>query len=95
MEEKLKKENLPQPTQIINIPIQTFYANGMKVGLSLTDVVITFSLNGQPIQIMNLSYSTAKTLAENLNIVLNDLEQRTKTKVLSMKDVNDVLQLKS
>ena len=60
-----EKPTQPQQIQrVINVNIPIIYANSFQVGLSVSDIAITLMANGQPFQILNVSYSTAKGLAE-------------------------------
>lgn len=53
------------------------YANGFNVMAGNADLIITLLLNGQQTQVVNMSFSTAKTLAQGLSNVIQYLEATT------------------
>lgn len=72
-----------KPTKADDISIETIqnlpnnYANGFNIMAGNADIVITLLLNGKPDQAINMSFTTAKTLALGLNNIIQQLEART------------------
>lgn len=85
------QEKKPAQQIAINLSIPATYANGITLGLTLSDVVLTLSVNGKPTQHINMSLTTAKTLLENLSFLISDYESKSKTKLLNMQDVEKFL----
>lgn len=76
----------PIRQQFVNINLPSIYVNTFLVNISASDVVVTLMLNGQPFQIVNMSYNTAKGLAEALTEAVKKYEIETSTKVLNAKE---------
>lgn len=70
-------------------PGPNVYANGFTVGASWSDVGCVLMLNGQHVANLNLSFTTAKTLAQELVRVLSELEEKTGHTIMTMGDVRD------
>ena len=52
------------------------YANGFSVGLSNADVIVILQRFGQnPVAVVNLSYTLAKTLAQRLGRLVSEFER--------------------
>jgi hypothetical protein len=59
----------------INDPaIPKIYANGFISGVGNADSTLIFQLNGNPVMVLNLSYTTAKTLALKIGQMIKDIE---------------------
>jgi hypothetical protein len=69
--------------QIINI-----YGNGFICFNSNADMVVIMQKNQKPIAIINLSYTTAKTLSEKLGHMVRDFEKTTGNTIMTI-DVID------
>lgn len=81
-----------QPQHLsFNIQIPSIYTNGVNIGITPSDIVFTLTINGQPFQNLNMSLITAKTLMANLDRAINDFETKTKSKVPTMKEVQELL----
>lgn len=70
----VKAEDISLST-IQNLP--SSYANGFNVMAGNADIVITLLLNGEPTQVINMSFTTAKTFAQGLNNVIQFIENKT------------------
>ena len=75
------------PPRILDIP--AVYTNSCNVNLAISDIFITVSHNGQPFQVVNMPYTTAKSLADNLKDALADYEQATGLKIISSKETKE------
>lgn len=70
------------------IAIPSFYFNGFQMNLSNADVGAVLLLNNQPQLSLNMSYTTAKTLAEALQEIVGALEKVTKQAIMTTKEVS-------
>jgi len=67
------------------------YFNGFAMALGAADVIITLQLNSKPTVTLNTSYTVAKTLAQGLTKVVEDLERATHTTILTTHKVTEAL----
>ena len=68
--------------------VPVLYANGFSVGLTNADVIIVLTLNGRPAEVLNLSYTLAKTLHLKLANVVDDFEKAARRDLLTTDDVD-------
>jgi hypothetical protein len=68
-------------------PIAHVYLNGFLLGQSLSDVTIVTQTNGNPSAVLNMSFTTAKSLAIELEKVITKFEQITGHTLLTMDDI--------
>ncbi len=71
--------------------IPKVYANGFYVSTALSDFIIVSQLNGQPTQVMNVSYTSLKSLGEAIKTTVDDFEKKTKTKLLTINQIRKAL----
>jgi len=69
------------------IEVPGLYFNGFQIGLTNADVTGVLLLNGQPQTVVNMSYTTAKSLAVGLTNIVQQLENVTKRPIMTTKDV--------
>ncbi len=81
MVEKSNGSQNPQQ-QVVKVP--GFYINGFNVGGSLSDVNCALLVDGNVTATVHMSFNTAKTLAENLNTVIQNVEASTGSTILTM-----------
>src|SRR5207253_3079366 len=62
----------------LNSPLPRFYANSFMQGATDSDIMTIFQCNGQNIFILNMSYVSAKTLANGLSELLEAYEARNR-----------------
>lgn len=74
-----------------NASIENVYFNGFANVVGNGDVVITLFRNGQPVKVLNTSFTVAKTLAEKLNAIIEDIEKRTNVNFLTTEDVQKAM----
>jgi hypothetical protein len=74
-----------------NVP--KIYANGFISARTNSDVFVVLQLNGQPISVLNLSYSSAKTLAQDLQKAIQDLENEMGRQILTIHEINEKTKL--
>ncbi len=80
-------ENLAQNTFIREIAIQNLYFNGFELQSSLSDVGAFLFLDGRPVVRLSMSFTTAKTLAENLGRAIKVFEDATSHTIMTVEDV--------
>lgn len=69
--------------------IPKIYANGFICARSNSDVMIVLQLNGQPLTVLNLSFTSAKTFAKNLSGVIEQIEQTMDHKIMTIDEINN------
>ncbi|MBC6441367.1 MAG: hypothetical protein GDA49_13385 [Rhodospirillales bacterium] len=74
-----------QAVQMLAIP--TFYFNGIEIGSSLSDISVLLMTDGQPLAKLHMSFTTAKTMAENLGAGMAEFEKVTGHSIMTMGEV--------
>jgi hypothetical protein len=75
---------------VLNNPqVQKLYVNRTVVGNTISDMFIITQSTGTPPTLIQMSFTTAKTLAEDLFRMISEFEDKTGQKVLSMKDIQE------
>jgi hypothetical protein len=89
---KTEQNQVMDISTILNNPqIQKLYVNRTVVGNTISDMfVIAQSTGTQPV-VIQMSFITAKTLADDLLKMIAEFEDKTGQKVLSMKDIQGKL----
>jgi hypothetical protein len=91
---------MPEPADIYQTQLQAgfelppdkrFYFNGYAVAWSPTDITIILLLNNQPIATLQTSPTIAKTLTKVMEGLIQDYENRTGQKVLTLDEVTSAL----
>lgn len=67
--------------------LPAIYFNGFQMSLSNADVNTVLLLNNQPQIGLNMSYTTAKTLAQALSEIVGALEKVTQRDIMTIKEV--------
>ncbi len=57
--------------------VQKLYANGFGLGMTNADTFIVLQAYGRPVAVVTMSFTLAKTLAQKLNALVTDWEQKT------------------
>jgi len=70
--------------------VPQIYANGFLTGMSSGDVYIALERNGQPVALLNLSYTVAKTLSLSLGRTIATLEDQANRQMLTTHDVESI-----
>ncbi len=68
-----------------------YYFNGFAVAISPMDCVIVLLHNNQPIALLSTSHTIAKTLATQLNGLIEDLEKKTQQRILRLDEIQALL----
>lgn len=83
--QKMVKEAMASE-QILNL-----YANGFICSNTNADVIIILKNNDKAISVINLSYTTAKTLSEKLGQVIREFEKITGNSIMTINSIDDKL----
>jgi len=89
MEDMESKEKQVIKVEPFNVPL--IYANGVTVGLSLTDINLTANVNGRPACLLVLPLPSAKSLLTALSQAIKDYETKTGTKILDLGELSSLL----
>jgi len=65
--------------------------NGFQIGLSNSDIFLALLHNNRAVAHVNLSYTTAKTLGQQLMGAIQTLEKESKNSIMSIEDINKFL----
>ena len=89
MQEQLGTLDVAQEaiSQVQNINIPLLYANGFVSNLGSSDISIILLVDASPSLKLNLSYTSAKTLANMLGEIIKTLEQATNKKIMDSQEV--------
>ncbi len=72
-----------------NIP--KIYVNGFIVSTALSDFTVVMQLNGQTIQVMNVSYTSLKSLQEAIKTSIDNFEKKTGVSLLTISQIKNAL----
>jgi len=75
----------------IALPVNAIYTNGFKAGLTSGDVFVVLERNGTDLAVLNMSYTTAKTLAQALEALIQGLEITSKQKIMTAEYIGQLL----
>lgn len=77
--------------EAINSDVQKLYFNGYANSLGPGDVVSTLLSNGNPVAVVNMSYTIAKTYAYSLLELIAHLEKATGNEIMMHRDIDKAL----
>ena len=83
---KNPEQKLQEGLQSPEVP--KIYANGVIVGTGAGDMMLFLERNGEPVAILNLSYTLAKSLTLDLSNAISSLEAQTGNNIMTISDVN-------
>jgi len=63
--------------------IEKVYFNGFSCSIGIGDIVLTLYKNGEPIKVLNSSFTVAKTLAIKLQQVVQHIEKKTEHDIMT------------
>jgi len=72
--------------QVVNI-----YGNGFICLNTNADMLIIMQKNQKPVAVINLSYTTAKTLSEKLGQMVRDFEKKTGNTIMTIDVIDEKL----
>jgi hypothetical protein len=85
------------PTERIHLALGSdvprIYFNGFVNGFSAGDIMCVLERNGQPVGIMNMSYTVAKTLSASLATLVGRLEETSKQPIMTTHEVGKFLEV--
>lgn len=89
------EENIPKSIDeaIIDPSVPNIYSNSFSCALGVGDVVVLFKNSKKNVAVLNLSYTTGKTLAIKLLGLISHLETKSGNKIMMTDDVAKALQL--
>ena|SRR3989339_213457 len=67
------------------------YGNGFICINSNADILIIMQKNQKPVAVINLSYTTAKTLSEKLGQMVRDFEKKTGNTIMTIDVIDEKL----
>ena len=67
-----------------NTEIPNVYTNGFVANTTHSDAAIILLTNGKPVQVLNMSYTTLKSLAKILNSIVVKFEEKTGMDIMTM-----------
>lgn len=83
--------NLEMTRQSQTDVVPGFYFNGVQVRLSLSDINMVLMTDDLPSCKLHMSFTTAKTLAENLSAIVSQFERQTGHAIMTMGEVAEGL----
>lgn len=84
-------EEILKINQIEADTTQEVYTNGFQIAFGNADVIVTFQRNGRPVQIMNMSFTLAKTLSQLLGNVIDQIETKGDFKIKTTKELDETI----
>jgi hypothetical protein len=84
---------IPQPAQLVGqlMSVQQLYANGFIINLTAADISIVMLRDNVANATLALSFTTAKTLCEQLGHAIKKLEDLTNKEIMTMTVVEEGL----
>ncbi len=73
------------------VPLQAVYCNGFEIGMGTSDVFVVLAQNGRRLLLLNLSYTSAKSLSEAIGTLIKKLEEKSGRKIMSSLEVTKFL----
>lgn len=71
--------------QALRSPLPRFYINSFVNVLTDADVMVLLQTNQQPVGVVNMNYTVAKSLMNALSLAVESYEEKFKTKVPDIK----------
>ncbi len=86
---KMKLEQTPDElaAALADPNMPKIYSNGFSCMLGLGDIAVLFKIAQQPTAVVNLSYTTAKTLAVKLNELVSYLESKSDHTIMTTDEI--------
>lgn len=76
--------------QILKDPsVIKIYVNGLTVGMSLSDVFMVVNSGPMPSAVIQMSFTTAKTMMQSLTQLITGFEENTGQPLLTMEDIKN------
>lgn len=88
MEEKKSEDLVAQLKEAIELEtVPKIYINGFINAYNVADIVLLLKQNQKNVIVVNMSYTTAKSLAEKLSGLIKSFEQKTEHDIMSIDTV--------
>lgn len=71
------------------------YSNAFQIGIGVADITVLLSLNGKPNGVLNLSFTTAKTLSVMLAQSIASIEATTGQEIMTTQRIEEALKANS
>ena len=91
--EKRAKEAEPI-IKALDSGLEQVYFNGFSISVGNSDVIMTLMRNGNPILVLNASYTVSKSFAQKMGQLVNYLESAIESKIFTTDDVANALSKK-
>lgn len=75
----------------LEAPIPKFYCNGFINGNSAADVVTVLQVNGQPVAVLNMSFTVAKSLSIALGQAIANVEGLSGKEMLTISEIDNLM----
>lgn len=92
MTDQKEKARTKRINQALESDVPRIYFNGFVNGFSAGDIMCVLERNGQPVGIMNMSYTVAKTLSASLASLVGALEETSKQPIMTTHEVGKFLE---
>jgi hypothetical protein len=73
----------------LSSPAPRLHANAVGLAVAGSDVLITLWANGQPVGVLNVSFTTAKSIAIDLSNLLKEIETAVGHQISTPKEVQE------
>lgn len=87
----------PQPASsdrqmqaLIRAPVTKLYANGIGINSTSNDITLVFLEHGAPSGIVSMSYTTAKSVMDEISNAIKQYENNTGEKVKSINEISAI-----
>lgn len=75
---------------VLDPDVPNIYANGFSCALGLGDVAVLLKNGPRSIGVLNMSYTTAKTMAEKLLGLVSFLEEKSGNRVMTTEEIKTI-----
>ena len=80
---------------LVSQDVPHIYANGFVNALSDADIIVVLERNNSPVAVLNMSYTTAKSLAHKLSQLIADFEKDSNQSIMTTDVVSEALSQKN
>jgi hypothetical protein len=70
--------------------VPKIYFNGFLNGTSAGDVVAVLERNGQPVAVLNMAFTVAKSFAQAIGSTVSDIEEKSGRSILTTKEIEEL-----
>ena len=89
-------ETQPQPEDpvaqaLANPAVPRIYTNSFAGGVSTADMFVVLLSTGVPVAVLQMSYTVAKTMAQELTRMVNELEKSMGQPILTIPEIQEKL----